>query len=148
MDLVPFRRRRGGGLARLHEEFDDLFRRFFGDWSPLLAEGAWAPELDVAEHPDKVVVKVDLPGVKNEDIEISVQGNTLIIGGEKKEQTEDRGEGYHHVERRYGSFHRTITLPAGVDPDKIEATYRDGVLSVTLPKDEATKAKRIKVKAD
>lgn len=148
MDLVPYRHRRGSALARLEDEFSDLFRRFFGDWRPFgVGEGGWAPALDFAERDDAVVVKVDLPGVKNDDIDISVQDGTLTIRGEKKEESEDKGEGYRYVERRYGSFQRQVALPTGVDPDKVEANYAEGVLTVTLGKDESAKPRRIAVKA-
>jgi len=84
--------------------------------------------------------------MKSDEIEISVVNNTLTITGEKKEAAEEKGENYYHVRRRYGTFRRDIALPPGVDPDKVEATYRDGVLTVTVPKTEKAKAKRIEVK--
>jgi len=135
-------------LARLRDEMDGLFRGFFGDWDwgrPDLSAGWW-PSLDVVEQGDKITIKVELPGVKSEDVEVSVQNGTLTIAGEKREETENKGEGYYHSERRYGSFRRDLQLPAGIEEDKVEATSRDGVLTVTLPKGEQARAKRIEVK--
>jgi HSP20 family protein len=128
---------------------DDLFGRFFEDWDWPLAKtqrGTWWPVIDVAESNDAVIVKAELPGMKSDDIEISVVNNVLTISGEKKESTEEKGESYCHMERRYGSFRRDISVPQGVDPDKVEANYRDGVLIITLPKTEKAKPKRIEVK--
>jgi len=153
MNLVNLVKRRsdsGRPLARLRDEMDDLFGRFFEDWDrPGLAplRGGWWPSVDVSEQDDKIAVRAELPGVKSADVEVSVQNSTLTISGEKKEQTEDKGGGYYHSERRYGSFRRDIQLPAGVDEDKVEATCRDGVLTVTMPKSEEARAKRIEVKS-
>jgi HSP20 family protein len=127
---------------------DDLFGRFFGESLPDNAgTGTYWPAMDVAENEDAVIVKAELPGTKPDDIEISVQGNTLTISGEKKEESEDRREGYYHTERRYGRFQRVVSLPNDVDPEKIEATHREGVLTVSLPKTEAAKPKRVKISA-
>ncbi len=149
MAIVRRRSEGGGPLARLQDEMNDLFGRFFGDW-PLTGPrmGSWWPALDVAEREDAVVVKADLPGMKSDEIDISVHDNMLTISGEKKESKEDKGEEYYHVERSYGSFRRELTLPAGVDAEKVQASYRDGVLTVTLPKTEQAKPKRIQIKAE
>ncbi|KPK78878.1 MAG: hypothetical protein AMJ81_14660 [Phycisphaerae bacterium SM23_33] len=147
MAIVRRRGGSGGPLYRLRDEMNDLFGRFFEDW-PLAGtrQETWWPALDIVEHDDAVVVKADLPGLKTEDIDISVQNNVLTISGEKKESKEEKGESYYHVERRFGSFHRDMTLPAGVDADKVQASYHDGVLTITLPKTEQAKPKRIQVK--
>jgi len=148
MDIVR-RRKAGGPLGHLRDEMDDLFGRFFEDWGWPLARaerGTWWPATDIAEHADAVVLKAELPGMKSDDIEISVVNNTLTISGEKKESAEEKSENYYHVERRYGTFRREIALPPGVDPDKVEAGYRDGVLTVTIPKTEKAKPKRIEIK--
>ena len=146
MALIPYRRR-GATLTRLQDEMSELFGRFFGGWEEPFVAG-WTPALDVAEREDAIVVKAELPGLTVEDIDISAEAKTLTVSGEKKEQAEQKGENYHHVERRYGSFRRSVALPSTVDPTKIEATYRDGVLTVTLPKSEAAKPKKIKVKTE
>jgi len=151
MNLAKRRNEETRPLAHLRNEMDDLFHRFLGCWDldwPGLAplRGGWWPSVDVSEQDDKITVKAELPGVNSEDVEVSVHDGMLTIGGEKKEESEERGEGVYHSERRYGAFRREIRLPAGVDADKVEATCRDGVLTVTLPKTEQAKAKRIEVK--
>lgn len=147
MDLVPFRRRPGPGLTRLQDEMNDLFSRFFGGWSlPMVAQGTAWPALDVAEREDSVIVKAELPGMKPDDINVSVQGNTLSITGEKKEETEESREGYYHCERHFGSFRRDLVLPTDVDPENVEAASKEGVLTITMPKTAAAKAKAVKVK--
>ena len=144
MALVHFNKRHGNGLARLHNEMDDLFDSFFrGLDRPFTGYKAW-PAIDVAEEEDSIVVRAEVPGCKAEDIEISVYGNKLTISGEKKLSDEKKGKGYYHVESTYGSFRRELTLPTDVEQDKIDAVCKDGVLSITLPK--AVKAKTIKVK--
>jgi HSP20 family protein len=152
LDIV--RRRDGGQLlgapfGRLHDEMDALFNRFFGSEWPVEAfrSGAWWPAMDIAERENDVLVKAELPGMKADDIEISVQGNVLTISGEKKESTEDKRENYYHAERRYGSFRREVNLSSAVDVDKIKAEYHDGILTVTLPKTEQAKPKKISVKS-
>jgi HSP20 family protein len=126
---------------------NDLFGRFFGDWgmAPLSGTGTWFPALDLAEKDDAFVVKAELPGIKPDEIDISVQGNTLTLSSEKTESSEDSGENYYHTERRYGAFRRDVTLPAEVNAEKIEASHRDGVLTITLPKSEQAKPKKIKI---
>lgn len=127
---------------------NDLFNRVFNlDWPwESSATGTWWPSLDVADRSDAIVARVDVPGMKSEDIDISVQGNTLTIRGERKDVREDEQENYYYCERRSGSFRRDITLPSTVQADKIEAQYRDGVLTITMPKTEQAKPKRIQVK--
>jgi HSP20 family protein len=147
MNLVPFRRRQADrAITRFEDAFAGLIDRFFEpDWLGLNRD--WAPPVDVTESDDAIVVKAELPGMKTEDIELSVQGNMLTISGQKREEFEDKRDSFHRVERRYGSFRRDIPLPAEVTGDKVEATYRDGVLTVTMPKAEQAKSKRIQVKA-
>lgn len=142
------RYRTPGTLGTLRNEVDDLFDRFFGDWplSPGLPRGEYWPALDLAEDGNKLVVKAELPGIKPEEVELSVQDNTLTLAGEKKEESEEKKENFYHSERRYGAFRRTIQLPTSVDPDKVEAKFNDGVLTVILPKDERALPKRIAVK--
>ena len=105
------------------------------------------PAVDVFEKEDKFVVKAELPGIKEEDIHVSVVGDTLSIRGEKKTETEVKEEDYYRSERSYGSFCRSIPLPSNVDANKIEASFEDGVLEVALPKSTKVKPKRIAVSA-
>ena len=148
MVLVPARRRarQGSALTRLHDEMDDLFRGFFEDWElPVWSRGRW-PAIDIAEKENEFLVKAEVPGCKAEDIDISVHGNTLTVSGEKKQEQEKKEEGYYHVERSYGGFRRDLQLPAEIEAAKIEAECKDGVLTITLPKAEAAKPVKVKVK--
>jgi HSP20 family protein len=146
MALVPFNKRNRDGLARLHGEMDDLFDGFFrGLDRPFAGYKAW-PAIDVAEEENAIVVRAEVPGCKAEDIDISVYGNTLTISGEKKFEEEKKEKGYYHVESTYGSFRRELALPTDVDPGKVEAACKDGVLSITLPKAASAKAVKVKVR--
>jgi len=149
MNMVKRNNRSDRSLSRFHEEMNDLFNGMFRDWSRsdlTSAYGGWWPAIDVSEQDDSISIKAELPGVKSEDVEVSVHDGMLTISGEKKADSNDGGEGYCHCERRYGVFRRDIQLPAGADPDKVEAACRDGVLTVTVPKTEKAKARRIEVK--
>ena len=144
MALVHLNKRNRNGLARLHNEMDDLFDGFFrGLDRPFAGYKAW-PAIDVAEEKDSIIVRAEVPGCKADDIDISVYGNTLTISGEKKLEEEKKEKGYYHIESTYGSFRRELTLPTDVDSSKVEAACKDGVLTITLPK--AEKAKKVKVK--
>jgi HSP20 family protein len=148
MALVPIRKRQTdrGALTSLHNQMDDLFRGFFEDWDvPAWRRGAW-PALDIAENENEFVVNAEVPGCKAEDIDISVQGSTLTITGEKKHEQEEKQKGYYHIERSYGTFRRDLNLSAEVDVNKIEAACKDGVLTITLPKAATAKPFKVKVK--
>ena len=140
-------RRQGEELSRLRREMDDLFQGFFRgtDW-PLSMEPMW-PAIDIADRNDAVLVRAEIPGCKAEDVDISIHGRTLTITGEKEETKEQKEKGYYHTESVYGSFRRDIELPAEVDQDKIDASCKNGVLSITLPKTEKTKPVKIQVKS-
>jgi HSP20 family protein len=148
MDLIqwsPFRE-----VSRLRNEMDRLWDEYFGAGRRAfrLEEEAWLPAVDVSETGDKITVKAEIPGMEAKDIEISMVGDTLTIKGEKKAETEEKDENYHMVERTYGSFSRAMKLPAVVDAEKVEATYKNGVLTVVLPKMEEVKPKAIEIKAE
>ena len=108
---------------------------------------SWIPAVDVFDSAEAVVLKAELPGMKIADIQIEVDDNVLTIKGERSFDEKVDEERYYRVERRYGSFQRSLALPQGVKPDEIRATYEDGVLEVTVPKAEAEKPRRIEVKA-
>ncbi len=147
MAMVPWRRRNQNELATLPGGMDDWFESFFrGLDRPLgfFGQRAW-PAIDIAERDDTVLVRAEVPGLKPEEIDISVYGDTLTISGEKKESKEDQGDGFYHLESSYGSFRREVVLPTDVDETKIEAVCKDGVLSITLPKAEKSKAVKVKV---
>jgi len=112
---------------------------------PALLGGQWSPAVDIHDAKDNFLVKVDLPGLKKEDIDVSVEEDTLIIRGEKKRDNEIKEDNYYRSERFYGTFCRQLTLPASVDSAKVEASYKDGVLKLVLPKKEEAKPKQIKV---
>lgn len=105
----------------------------------------WYPAIDVTEEKDHYVIKADLPGLKREDIQISVDQDVLTIRGERKSETEDKNKNYHRVERSYGVFERSLNLGGYVESDQIKAKYKDGVLEVTAPKAERAKAKNIHI---
>jgi len=137
-------------LTGVREEMSRLFDDFFTGWprperGRELLEGEWAPSTDVAETEEDVVVTAELPGVKQEDVDIIITNDILTLKGEKKEEKEVRKENYHRVERCYGSFRRSVSLPTGVQGDKARASYKDGVLQVTIPKAEGAKPKQIKI---
>jgi HSP20 family protein len=137
-------------LQDLKKEMDRIWQEFFG--KELLTERwegiSWAPAVDVSETDDKVIVKVDVPGVNPEDMEISLMENVLVIKGEKKREEEEKKENFYRVERFYGSFMRSIPIPCEVEEDKIEATYKDGVLKIILPKKPEEKKKVIKINVE
>jgi len=147
MALLPIHKRsRGDELARMHRTVDDLFNSFFGDWSLAGPERRVWPPLDVAESDNEIIVSTEVPGCKAEDIDISVHGNALTISGEKKESQERKEKGYYYVESNYGSFRRDLNLPSEVDPTKVDASCKNGVLTIKLPKAEKAKSIKVKVK--
>ena len=117
-------------------------------WLPIRPLGIRIPSLDVYEEKDAVVVKAELPGMKKEDIEVNLTGETLTIKGEKKEDKEVKEDNYYRRERSYGSFLRTVALPCEVKSDEIKASFKDGVLDIRLPKTEEAKKKSVAVKID
>jgi HSP20 family protein len=125
-----------GRLSNLQDELDRLFE------SPLRA---WAPALDVREDKDSFVIRAELPGLKREDIEVSLQDGALVISGERTVEKVEEGVEVHRQERYYGKFQRALTLPEPVAADKVKADYKDGVLTITLPKTEEAKPKKIDV---
>lgn len=136
-------------LQRLRQEMDDLWSRFF-DSPSLLAPaqgGDFLPALDIKETPEAFEVTAEVPGLKPEEIEVSLTGDILTIKGKKKEEKEEKKAGYHLVERRYGSFVRSFRLPVDVVKGKVEATQKDGVLHLVLPKGKKEVATKVQVKA-
>lgn len=129
-------------LERWRPSLDAIPWRPFG--TPSDAEEGWAPALDIFEKDARFIVKIEIPGMKEDDIEVSTAGNTLTIKGEKKSE-EIEQEDYYHVERFYGKFTRSIALPLNINTDNIEAKYENGVLEVSLPKGAATMPKKVKV---
>lgn len=134
----------------LRDPFSRLFNDVFGlaDWpSRNGTTAAWAPSVDVLEQKDGIRIMAELPGVKPEDVKISVEENVLTIGGTKQQAAEEHTERVHRYERTYGTFERTFTLPATIDADAIKASFENGVLTVTLPKEAKAKPRQIPVAA-
>jgi HSP20 family protein len=139
----PFR-----DLRTLQEEVNRLFStnltRAFGDEG--IGRGAWAPSVDIYENKDQIVLEAELPGMKQEDFNLSIENNVITLRGERKFEKTEENDNYHRVERSYGSFTRSFTLPQTVSGEGATAEYSNGVLRVTLPKREETKARRIEIK--
>lgn len=133
-------------LHNLQREVDSLFDRFFdrtgGDGS---TSAVWAPQTDLLETDDAFRLRLDVPGMTKEDIDINLQNGTLTISGERTSEQTDEGEEYVRVERAFGTFHRTFRLPDAVDQENIEATYEDGVLSINVPKTEESTRRQIEI---
>ncbi len=138
-------------LMNIQEEMNRLLNRFFG---PSLLEETelpttttvWQPLVDIKETNNEFIVTAELPGMKKDDIHIAYKDGVLTIEGERKQEKEEKDVNFHRVERRYGKFYRTFQLPSQIQEDKIEATYKDGVLTIVLPKAEEARAKEIEVK--
>jgi len=131
---------------RMNRIFDEAFRGTArGTDDEWALGGSWAPVVDIFEHNGNLVLKAELPGVDPKEVDVHVENNVLTLRGERKFDSEVKREKYHRVERAYGSFSRSFTLPNVVDTDKIKAEYRDGVLHVTLPTREEAKPKQIAV---
>jgi HSP20 family protein len=137
-------------VLNMQREINRMFDSFFRTgWleDTGLTPAAWSPATDVVEDDTGYVVNVELPGMSKEDVKITMQDTLLTIRGEKKQENEGKEKGYHRIERAYGAFQRCFTLPSAVDGSKIEASFKDGILTVRLPRSEATKPKTIEVKA-
>jgi HSP20 family protein len=131
---------------RMNRLFDESFRAISKsggeeDWTL----GSWSPAVDIYEQNGNIVLKAELPGVEPKDVDVRVENNVLTLRGERKLDNEVKRENYHRIERAYGSFSRSFTLPSVVDTEKIKAEYRDGVLRMTLPKRDEAKPKQITI---
>lgn len=149
-NLVPSKGRLGRDLIRFRSEMDNLFNRFFDVDFPfeLFREGQWAPRVDVSEGKKEITVQAELPGCDLKDIDVSLDGRILTIKGEKKQEKDEKEENVHRVERSYGYFSRALTLPAEVDPEAVDATYKKGVLKIILNKVKEAEGKKIDIKTN
>ncbi len=129
------------------QEFDRLFSSLFNDTRTRGAAQRWVPAMDLVEADDHFVLKADLPGLGEDDVAIEVQDNVLTISGSREAEDERKEQGWYRLERSYGSFSRSLTLPDGVDPDKVEAKFDRGVLEIRIPKPEERKPRRISIGA-
>ncbi len=130
-------------LAPAFQAFDSLVNQFFSNGGNLAKP--WTPPVDIVETQNELVLKADVPDVKAEDIEVSFENGTLTLKGKREFEKKDEGKGYHRIERSYGSFVRAFTLPETVDPEKLVADYKNGVLTITIGKKEIAKPKSVKV---
>lgn len=142
-EVVPARREASDPLVRMHREMDRMFEDFFGPAFAMRGGDANAfllkPNVDIAESRKAYRITVEVPGIEEDEIDLTVDGDDLIISGEKSQDTEDDEEGYHRIERAYGQFRRILTLPGDADVDAIQARFKNGVLKINVPrrKDEA-----------
>lgn len=139
-------RRRSRGLTPFWRETEDIWNDFFPSM-PMAGGGFdWSPSVDVAESDGSVVIKAELPGLEAKDIDVDVTGNVLTLKGEKKMDEEKEGERVYRRERFHGTFQRSFRLPAGVESDKVDANFKNGVLTITVPKSEESRQKKIEIK--
>ena len=152
---VPVRRTEWEPASGFQSEMNRLFDDFFSDFSlaprwgaPLKQMGAFTPGVDLSETDDDVIVTAELPGMDKGDVTVEMDGGTLVISGEKKDEREDKNRNWHYREQSYGRFRRDIPLPAAVMDDKAKASFKKGVLTVTIPKKEEAKRKAIDIAVD
>jgi HSP20 family protein len=134
-------------LMGIQDRMNQLFRNNFASYGDdTLTSGAWAPAVDIYETPEAVEMTFDIPGVNQKDIKVNIENNLLTVSGERKFEHEDRRESYHRIERNYGAFQRSFTVPSTIDPNKINAEFENGLLRLTLGKRPETKPRAIEVK--
>lgn len=149
-DLQPFKHRHRHNMPEVFKEMESFFEKFRDKWASgeFLSgtDGEWAPRLDITESEDEIKVKADLPGMEAKDIDISLDRDLLVIKGEKVQEKEKDEKHVHRIERQYGSFYRSVRLPCEVDPKKIEASFKKGVLRVVLAKAEEARKNITRIK--
>jgi HSP20 family protein len=152
-DLIPWKKqdsnitkskkREWDEFFDLQEEINQMFESILTPWqSSHFSSRKFKPEMDIQENEQEITITADLPGMKPDEIDLKISGNNLTISGEKASETEEKGERFYRKERSYGSFHRSLPLPAAVDEEKISADYQQGVLTVILPKSSPSKQTR------
>jgi HSP20 family protein len=147
-DLIRWKKGEDWGLTQMRRDMDRLFDRFSEAWPfrGVSEMGKWMPSVDLSETDKELIVRAELPGIDPKEIDISLSGKVLTVKGERKHEREEKKENFHLLERSSGSFTRSIQLPAEVHADKIKATYKDGVLNLSMPKTKAEAIKKIEVK--
>jgi len=142
-DFTPMRREEEYPFFSLQREMNRIFDDFFNGFniSPLATErlGSFSPSVDVKEDEKELMIRAELPGLEEKDVEVTLSDGYLTIKGEKKEEKEDKGKHYYRMERSYGAFNRAVSLPDGLDTDKAQASFKNGVLNISLPKTEQAK---------
>jgi HSP20 family protein len=145
-DVSPFR-----ALQRMADEMDRMFedfgvgRRWTQPWSRQTGAEMWAPDVEVFQKNDELTIRADLPGLKREEVTVDITDSDVCIRGERKHEREEEREGYYRSERSYGSFSRVIPLPEGAISDQAKASFRDGVLEITMPAPPASKGRRLEI---
>lgn len=153
--IIPWKKREEHAIMPLRERMNTLFDDFFKDfhsmspWYSSFEKSEFIPSIDVSENEKEVQINAELPGMTDKDIEVHLQNNTLVLKGEKKQEQEKKEKDYHHIERRYGSFYRSIPMPEEVETEKIEANFKNGVLNIRIPKNiKDKKETKIKIKTE
>ena len=148
-EILPWQRKKESDVNILQRKIDNIYDQFFWpNFLPstyLLGDRNWDPKLDISEGKKDITIKVEIPGIEAKDLDISIDGRLLTIRGEKKQEQKGKEETYYRVERSYGYFKRTIELPAAVHANKVDASYKRGVLKMKLRKLKESKTKRINV---
>ncbi len=139
LSLIP----RAGSIQSARDFFDRLFE---DELLPLRGEKSWAPAFDISENEKEYIVSAELPGIDEKNLDVTISGGMLSVKGEKKQEKEEKGETYHRIERTYGSFHRSFRIPDAVQEDKVDATYKNGILKLVIPKSEGSAVKKIQIK--
>jgi HSP20 family protein len=134
-------------LDSLQSEFNRVFDSFIGNGRSEVRARRWVPAVDLVETDESLVLRADLPGLSKDDVTIEVKDDVLTLSGERRGEHEEKAEGYYRVERAFGRFSRSLTLPQGVEPDSIDAEFTDGVLEVRIPKPEERKPHRVAIGA-
>jgi HSP20 family protein len=135
----------GREVDSLQSEVNRVFDAFFGGSGNATRARRWVPAMDLLETDDHLVLRADLPGMKRDDVEIEIKDGALTVSGERKAEHEENAEGYYRVERAYGRFSRSLTLPDGIEPNAVEANFADGVLEVRIPKPAERKPHRVEI---
>lgn len=145
MELIPWKPFRG--LNVFHKDMDDIWNRFLSE-TPLVRRFAeeWLPSANVSETKENLCISIELPGLDEKDVNVSISGDLLTIKGEKKTEKEETDEHHHYVERYSGSFQRSFRMPVNIKTDNVDATFDKGVLKITLPKTEEAQKKEIKIR--
>jgi len=132
-------------LYSLQDEMNRIFNAYFSRMPESGGKSAWNPVVDISESDEDIVVYAEIPGLSKDEVKISIQDNVLTLSGEKKKENEKKGKNYHRVERSYGFFERSFSLPSSIASEKVKASYKDGILTIVLPKTEEAKPKEIHI---
>jgi HSP20 family protein len=149
--------------GRMADEMDRVFDRLFGDFgfrsrglmprslaagSPELSTALWAPRIEAFQEQDRFIVRAELPGLKKDEVEVNITDDAITLQGQRQQERKEQGEGFYHTERSYGSFYRSIPLPEGAIADSAEASFKDGVLEITLqaPPHEVNRGRKLEIK--